>query len=241
MGLSNDDRIKVHARLANLVLEFVSKHHQSISAKSTEDDTLKCFHTCNVQLSAATVLPRPLHRPPTRRTPCWSLLQTHPHLAVHFLRSARQMAAPLTSRRTHHREAFNHPIVVVVFGAARCPQHARRGDPALQLDKFPDALLLQAGSHTSTPPSLTKWANHSTRLNGNKRLDPLATHLQQARHRLATGDAPTFASMAAMWSPPMLPSALRPHCHSSSSSVASARDFTLISPEWRNIAFELKS
>ena len=63
-------------------------------------------------------------------------------------------------------------------------------------------VFLKQAPTTTTAPSLIKlikWANHPSRLNGNKSLDAMAVQLQQARQRLAKGDAPTFASMASLW------------------------------------------
>ena len=61
-------------------------------------------------------------------------------------------------------------------------------------------VFLKQAPTTITPQALTKWANHPSRLNGNKALDAMAVQLQQARQRLAKGDAPTFAAMASLWS-----------------------------------------
>ena len=44
MGLNIDDfnqRIKVHEHLGNLILEFLNQHHQTIKARSPEDETLQ--------------------------------------------------------------------------------------------------------------------------------------------------------------------------------------------------------
>ena len=57
---------------------------------------------------------------------------------------------------------------------------------------------LKQAPTTTTVPSLIKWANHPSRLNSNKSLDPMAAQLLQARQRLPKGDAPTFASMASL-------------------------------------------
>ena len=60
-------------------------------------------------------------------------------------------------------------------------------------------LYLKQAPTTTTVASLVKWANHSSRLNGNKSLEPMAAQLLQARQRLPKGDAPTFAAMASLW------------------------------------------
>ena len=52
---------------------------------------------------------------------------------------------------------------------------------------------------TTTLASLVKWANHPSRLNGNKSLDSMATQLLQAKQRMPKGDAPTLGAMAAAW------------------------------------------
>ena len=58
---------------------------------------------------------------------------------------------------------------------------------------------LKQAPTTTTTPTMIKWANHPSRLNGNKSLDPMPAQLLQARQRLPKGDAPTFASMASLW------------------------------------------
>ena len=60
-------------------------------------------------------------------------------------------------------------------------------------------LFVKHAPTTSTPTSLLKWANHPTRLNASRDLEPRAVLLQQARQRVANGDAASFPSMAAMW------------------------------------------
>ena len=45
-------------------------------------------------------------------------------------------------------------------------------------------VFLKQAPTTTTPQALIKWANHPSRLNGNKSLDAMAVQLQQARHRL---------------------------------------------------------
>ena len=60
-------------------------------------------------------------------------------------------------------------------------------------------LYLKQSPTTTTLASLIKWANHPSRLNGNKSLEFMSTQLFQARQRTPKGDAPTFAAMAALW------------------------------------------
>ena len=60
-------------------------------------------------------------------------------------------------------------------------------------------LYLKQSPTTTTLTSLVKWANHPSRLNGNKSLDSMATQLLQARQRMPKGDAPTLGAMAASW------------------------------------------
>ena len=58
MGLNIDDfnhRIKVHEHLGNLILEFLNQHHQTIKARSPEDDTLQKYHD-QTRARAAAVL-----------------------------------------------------------------------------------------------------------------------------------------------------------------------------------------
>ena len=59
-------------------------------------------------------------------------------------------------------------------------------------------LYLKQSPTTTTLASLIKWANHPSRLNGNKSLDSMAMQLLQARQRMPKGDAPTFAATAAV-------------------------------------------
>ena len=62
------------------------------------------------------------------------------------------------------------------------------------------ARRMKSSSTTHGPlASLIKWANHPSRLNGNKSLDSMATQLLQARQRMPKGDAPTLGAMAASW------------------------------------------
>ena len=58
-------------------------------------------------------------------------------------------------------------------------------------------LYLKQSPTTTTLMSLVKWANHPSRLNGNKSLDSMATQL--LRQRMPKGDAPTLGAMAASW------------------------------------------
>ena len=60
-------------------------------------------------------------------------------------------------------------------------------------------LFVKHAPTTSTPASWLKWANHPTRLNASRDLEPRAVLLQQARQRVPNGDAASFPSMAAMW------------------------------------------
>ena len=60
-------------------------------------------------------------------------------------------------------------------------------------------LYLKQSPTTTTLASLIKWANHPSRLNGNKSLDSMAMQLLQARQRMPKGAAPTFAATAALW------------------------------------------
>ena len=60
-------------------------------------------------------------------------------------------------------------------------------------------LFLKQAPTTTTLASLVKWANHPSRLNGNKSLDSMATQFLQARQRMPKGDAPTLGAMAASW------------------------------------------
>ena len=58
------------------------------------------------------------------------------------------------------------------------------------MEKPDAALVCQACAH---------YANHPTRRNASRDLEPRAVLLQQARQRVANGDAASFPSMAAMW------------------------------------------
>ena len=53
-------------------------------------------------------------------------------------------------------------------------------------------LFIKQAPTTSTPASVLKWVNHPTRLNASRDLEPRAVLLQQARQRVANGDAASF-------------------------------------------------
>ena len=59
-------------------------------------------------------------------------------------------------------------------------------------------LYLKQSPTTTTLASLIKWANHPSRLNGNKSLESMSTQLFQARQRTPKGDAPTFAASSSV-------------------------------------------
>ena len=212
MGLNIDDfnqRTKVHEHLGNLVLEFLHQHHQSIKAHSPEDDTLQKYHNLKreYELLQAQYSASQRSSPPSTGVFGTGHTTSGESLTVFYSRQflahgecgcpQRQVLRCSTSATTS-----DHPI-------SSCKQTAPK---LLTMHSAPEDIIkhytwtseqprvfLKQAPTTAAAPALIKWANYPSRLNGHKSLDAMAVQLQQARQRLAKGDAPTFASMASLW------------------------------------------
>ena len=224
LGLNIDDfnqRIKVHDHLASLVLQFLQQHHTSLTPSTQTDDMVKKYNDLNrahellqAQYSAslrASTLPRwqakkmmqswlHRHRSTTH----------HPrHLPAPFLQPAQR---PLMASRLIAQCNLGSFSLFTECRHRRPSRRRHNCSPRTTTHSTPDEvvkyytwtsdqprLYLKQSPTTTTLASLVKWANHPSRLNGNKSLDSMATQLLQARQRMPKGDAPTLGAMAASW------------------------------------------
>ena len=109
------------------------------------------------------------------------------------------------SPRPPHDKKQDDPMLAATDSAHHAlPSPSDQSSPQETLEHYTwksptPRLFVKHAPTTSTPTSLLKWANHPTRLNASRDLEPRAVLLQQAPQRVANGDAASFPSMAAMW------------------------------------------
>ena len=212
-------RIKIHEHLANNILEHLAQQHQAISPRPPNADAVANCHSLQRQnellkaelaatrkahdASATTTLPTmPAVATPSPSRPSGSLTSSA------FLPMA---SAAAVDGKSFDKNFVKSPIVNSLHGRSPRPPHDKKqDDPTLAAT---DSTLLEYytwrspmprlfAKHaptTSTPASVLKWANHPRRLNASRDLEPRAVLLQQARQRVANGDAASFLSMATMW------------------------------------------
>ena len=195
------------------MLQFLQQHHATLTPSTQAEDMVKKFNDLNrahellqaqysASLRASTSPTVPTQKddaelvtpPPTNHTqsssPTSSLLRSvqRPLMASRLMAQCNPESSSLftdflhrlPSRRRHNCSPCT----------ARQMTSSSSDQPRLYLKQSPT---------TTTLASLIKWANHPSRLNGNKSLESMSTQLFQARHRIPKGDAPTFGAMAALW------------------------------------------
>ena len=203
LALNLDDfnqRIKVHDHLANLVLQFLQQHHATLSPSTQDKDMIKKFNDLN---------------------------RAHELLQAQYSASQRASSSPtlpaqkddaeLVSAAALDGKSFDgsvqqQPRIIQSLHGLSSPTSKPAASQLLTMRSTPENIIkhytwtsdqprlyLKQSPTTTTVASLIKWANHPSRLNGNKSLESMSTQLFQARQRMPKGDAPTFAAMAALW------------------------------------------
>ena len=211
LGLNIDDfnqRIKVHDHLASLVLQFLQQHHASLTPSTQTDDMVKKHNDLN---RAHELLQAPLprwqarkmmqswlhrHRSTThnpRHLPAPSLQPApRPLMASRLIARCNPGSFSLFTECLHRRPSRRR------HNCSPCTACRKKLSSTTHTSDQPRLYLKQSPT-TTTLTSLVKWANHPSRLKGNKSLDSMATQLLQARQRMLKGDAPTLGAMAASW------------------------------------------
>ena len=200
-----NQRIKVHENLANLILEFLNQRHQTIRPCSPEDETLQKYHslqrehellqaqysaaqrssppsTVNINKDAATlVTPPPVnHSQPS--TPSSSL----PTVSAAALdgKSFDGQAQPRIIQSLHGMSPQPVAKQVTPTGPTRdsvIPKLLTIHSSPKEVIKYytwtsdQARVFLKQAPTTTTTQALMKWANHPSRLNGNKTLDATAS------------------------------------------------------------------
>ena len=221
LGLNIDDfnqRIKVHDHLANLVLQFLQQHHTSLAPAAQTDDMVKKFNDLNrahellqAQYSASL---RASTSPTMTNQKDDAELATPPPVNL-TPSSSPASSLPTASAAALDGKSFDsvvQPRIMQSLHGVSSPPPKPAASQLLTMHSAPDEvvkyytwtsdqprLFLKQAPTTTTLASLVKWANHPSRLNGNKSLDSMATQLLQARQRMPRGDAPTLGAMAASW------------------------------------------
>ena len=213
LGLNLDDfnqRIKVHDHLANLVLQFLQQHHASLTPPTQTDDMVKKYNDLNrahellqAQYSASL---RASTSPTVASQKDDAELVTPPPV------NHTQSSSPASSLPTASAAALDGKSFDSAVHGVSSPPSKPGASQLLTMHSTPEEvvkyytwtsdqprLFLKQSPTTTTLTSLVKWANHPSRLNGNKSLDSMATQLLQARQHMPKGDAPTLGAMAASW------------------------------------------
>ena len=218
LGLNLDDfnqRIKVHDHLANLVLQFLQQHHATLTPSTQTDDMVKKYNDLNrvhellhTQYSASL---RASTSPTVPSQKDDAELVTPPPVN-HTQSLSPPSSLPTASAAALDGKSFDgavQPRIIQSLHGVSSPPSKPAASQLLTMHGTPDdvitwtsdqpRLYLKQSPTTTTLASLIKWANHPSRLNGNKSLDSMATQLLQARQRMPKRDAPTFGAMAALW------------------------------------------
>ena len=196
LGLNLDDfnqRIKVHDHLANLVLQFLQQHHATLTPSTQTDDMVKKYN----DLNRAHELLQAQYSASLRA----STSPTVPNA------SSPPSSLPTASAAALDGKSFDgavQPRIIQSLHGVSSPPSKPAASQLLTMQYYTwtsdqPRLYLKQSPTTTTVASLVKWANHPSRLNGNKSLDSMATQLLQARQRMPKGDAPTLGAMAALW------------------------------------------
>ena len=169
LGLNIDDfnqRIKVHDHLANLVLQFLQQHHETLTPSAQEDDMLKKYNNLD---DAELVTPPPVNHSQSP-TPTSSL---------------PTVSAAALDGRSFDVPSQQQPRIIQPLHGLSPPPSKPLTPQLLTMHSTPEDIIkhytwtsdqprlcLKQAPTTTTVPSLVKWANHSFRLNGNKSLEP---------------------------------------------------------------------
>ena len=217
LGLNLDDfnqRIKVHDHLANLVLQFLQQHHATLTPSTQTDDMVKKFNDLNrahelLQAQYSALLRASTS--PTVPTQKDDADLVTPPPANHTQSSTPTSSLPTVSAAALDGKSFDGAaqprIIQSLHGLSSPPSKPAASQLLTPEDVIKHytwtsdqpRLYLKQSPSTTTLASLIKWANHPSRLNGNKSLESMSTQLFQARQCMPKGDAPTFAAMAALW------------------------------------------
>ena len=223
LGLNIDDfnqRIKVHNHLGNLVLQFLQQHHKTLTPHAQEDEMLKKYN--NLQrahelLQAQYSASQKTSPPSTMTSQKNDAKLITPPPVNHSQSSTPTSSLPTVSAAALDGRSFDvpsqqQPRIIQSLHGLSSPPSKQVAPQLLTMHSTPEDIIkhytwasdqprlyLKQAPTTTTVPSLIKWANHPSRLNGNMYLEPMAAQLLQVRQRLPKGDAPTFASMASLW------------------------------------------
>ena len=221
LGLNLDDfnqRIKVHDHLANLILQFLQQHHATLTPSAQTDDMVKKYNDLNraqelLQAQYSALLRASTF--PTLPSQKDDAELVTPPPVNHTQSSSPPSSLPTASAAALDGKSFDgavQPRIIQSLHGVSSPPSKPAASQLLTMRSTPDdvikyytwtsdqpRLYLKQSPTTTTLASLIKWANHPSRLNGNKSLDSMATQLLQARQRMPKGDAPTLGAMAAPW------------------------------------------
>ena len=217
LGLNLDDfnqRIKLHDHLANLVLQFLQQHHASLTPPTQTDDMVKKYNHLNrahellqAQYSAS------LRASTSPRWQARKMMQSWSHHHRSTTHNPRRLPAPslrpaqrplMASRLIARCSPGSFSLFTVPSKPAASQLLTMHSTPEEVVKYYTwtsdqPRLCLKQSPTTTTLTSLVKWANHPSRLNGNKALDSMATQLLQVRQHMPKGDAPTLGATAASW------------------------------------------
>ena len=223
LGLNLDDfnqRIKVHDHLANLVLQFLHQHHATLTPSTQAEDMLKKFndlHRAHELLQAQYSASQRASCSPTLPSQKDDAELVTPPPANHSQSSTPTSSLLAVSAAALDGKSFDgsvqqQPRIIQSLHGLSSPPSKPAASQLLTIHSTPEDIIkhyawtsdqprlyLKQSPTTTTVASLIKWANHPSRLNGNKSLESMSTQLFQARQRMPKGDAPTFAAMAALW------------------------------------------
>ena len=202
------------------MLQFLQQHHQTLKPHPPEDDTLQKYHN----LKREHELLQAQYSASQRSSPPSTMIAhkddaelVTPPPVNHSQSSTPTSSLPTVSAAALDGKSFDvppqqQPRIIQCLHGMSPPPAKQTTSKLLTTHSTPEDIIkhyswtsdqphvyLKETPATTTMPSLIKWANRPSRLNGNKSLDPMAVQLLQARQRLPQGDAPTFASMASLW------------------------------------------
>ena len=199
-SLGLNQRIKVHDHLANLVLQFLQQHHATLTPSTQTDDMVKKFNDLNRAhelLQAQYSASLRASTSPTVPTQKDDAELVTPPPANHTQSSSPPSSLPTVSAAALDGKSFDGAvqprIIQSLHGLSSSPPSKPAASQLLTMHSTPDdvikyytwtsdqpRLYLKQSPTTTTLASLIKWANHPSRLNGNKSLDSMATQLFQA-------------------------------------------------------------
>ena len=218
LGLNLDDfnqRI-IHDHLANLVLQFLHQHHATLAPSTQAEDMLKKFndlHRAHELLQAQYSASQRASSSPTLPSQKDDAELVTPPPANHSQSSTPTSSLPTVSAAALDGKSFDgsvqqQPRIIQSLHRLSSPPSKPAASQLLTTHSTPEDIIkhyawtsdqprlyLKQSPTTTTVASLIKWANHPSRLNGNKSLESMSTQLFQARQRMPKGDAPTLAAL----------------------------------------------